>query len=38
MFLQYTVNTIQSALSKFEKENFEEYLLKMNQNLAIKIL
>ena len=29
---------IQSVLSKFQKENFEEYLIKMNQNLAIKIL
>lgn len=30
--------TFQSAPWKFEKENFGEYLIKMNQNLAIKIL
>ena len=38
MYLQYIVNTIQSALSKFEKENFEKFFREMSQTLAIKIL
>ena len=38
MFLQYIVNTIQSAPWKFKKENFEEIFIKIGKNSGLKIL